>query len=61
MKARREMESRKMKSAASSYCAIIRLLRGYTDDDRYELADNQIKFIESKLGMAEGEYRCLKK
>ena len=61
LKARREMESRKMKSAASSYCAIIRLLRGYTDDDRYELADNQIKFIESKLGMAEGEYRCLKK
>ena len=61
LKARREMESRKLKAAASSYCAIIRLLRGYDDDERYELAESQINFIENKLGMDEGEFRCLKK
>tara|TARA_B100000925_G_scaffold290618_1_gene276249 strand:+ start:7507 stop:8487 length:981 start_codon:yes stop_codon:yes gene_type:complete len=61
LKARREMEGRKLKSAANSYCAIIRLLRGYDDDERYELAENQINFIENKLGMDEGEFRCLKK
>ena len=61
LKARREMESRKLKGAANTYCAIIRLLRGYTEDERYIQAENQIFFIETKLGMEQGEFRCLKK
>ena len=58
LKARREVDSFRLRSSVISYCAIIRLLKGYTDDERYLQAERQVRSIEKRLGMFEGEYKC---
>jgi pSer/pThr/pTyr-binding forkhead associated (FHA) protein len=60
-KAVRDEDSLKYKSAMVSYCAIIRLLYSVPEDARYKNAEKQIKEIEVKLGMKDGEADCLKK
>lgn len=50
----------KYKSAIVSYCAILRLLFRVPQDPRYKKAEDQIKALEAKLGMEEGETNCLK-
>ncbi len=61
VKANRDEDSLKFKGAIISYCAIIRLLYSVPDDSRYKNAEKQIKELETKLGMEEGESNCLKK
>lgn len=60
-KAQRDQESLKFKSAIISYCSIIRLLYSVPDDSRHKNAIKQIKDLESKLGLEQGETDCLKK
>jgi pSer/pThr/pTyr-binding forkhead associated (FHA) protein len=57
--ARRDVDSYRLESALVSYCAIIRLLEGYEDDERYVQSLRQIGYLEKKLGMIEGDYNCL--
>tara|TARA_B100000886_G_C20385952_1_gene476057 strand:+ start:165 stop:1154 length:990 start_codon:yes stop_codon:yes gene_type:complete len=58
-KARRDVDSYRLETALVSYCAIIRVLEGYEDDERYIQSRRQINFLEKKLGMIEGDYKCL--
>lgn len=60
-KAQRDEESLKYQSAIVSYCSIIRLLYSVPDDMRYKNAEKQIKELEGKLGLEQGETSCLKK
>ena len=57
--ARREVDSLRIESALISYCAIMRLLEGYEDDERYKQSERQLRALELKLGMLEGDYKCL--
>lgn len=58
IKARRDQESLKYMGAVQVYCNIIRLLEGYSDDDRYKKAAEEIKQLEEKMGLSEGEIKC---
>ena len=58
--ARRDVDSYRLESALISYCAIIRLLEGYEDDERFVQSQRQISYLEKKLGMIEGDYKCLR-
>lgn len=60
-KAQRDEEALKYQSAIVSYCSIIRLLYSVPDDSRYKNAEKQIKDLEGKLGLEQGETNCLKK
>lgn len=60
-KAQRDEEALKYQSAIVSYCSIIRLLYSVPDDPRYKNAETQIKDLEGKLGLEQGETNCLKK
>ena len=57
--ARRDVDSYRLESALVSYCAIIRILQGYEDDERYVQSKIQINYLEKKLGMIEGDYQCI--
>lgn len=59
--AQRDEDSLKFKSAIISYCAITRLLYSVPEDQRYKNAVKQIKELEAKLGLEDGETDCLKK
>ncbi|MGE3610799.1 MAG: FHA domain-containing protein [Bacteriovoracaceae bacterium] len=60
-KAQRDEEALKYQSAIVSYCSIIRLLYSVPEDPRYKNAVKQIKDLEGKLGLEQGETNCLKK
>lgn len=57
--ARRDVDSYRLESALVSYCGIIRLLEGYEDDERYVQSQRQINYLEKKMGMIEGDYKCI--
>ena len=57
--ARREVDSLKLESAMISYCAIMRILEGYEEDERYKQSERQIRYLEKKIGMVEGDYKCI--
>lgn len=59
--AQRDEQSLKYKSAVISYCAILRLLHKAPEDTRFKNAEKQIKKLEAKIGMENGETDCLKK
>jgi len=59
--ATRDVDSLKYKSALTSYCAIIRLLHNYKENDNYKVAEVNIYKLEAKLGMDKGEAECIKK
>jgi len=61
LKAKRDFDSLKYKSAGSTYCSILRVLDGYQDDERYKRASTQIRNVEKALGMYENEYKCSEK
>jgi tetratricopeptide (TPR) repeat protein len=60
LKARRDEDALKYQNAAVSYCAIIRLLYRYPNDDRHTNAKEMVTKIEEKLGLEEGEIECQK-
>lgn len=59
--AKRNEEALKIQKAGVSYCSIVRLLYQYPDDERYKNAKENIKKIEEKLGLDEGEMECFTK
>lgn len=61
IRAQRDEDALKFKSAIVSYCSIIRLLYTVPDDLRYKNADKMIADLENKLGLEPGETNCLKK
>ena len=60
LKARRDEDALKYQNAAVSYCAILRLLYRYPNDDRHVNAIEMVAKIEEKLGLEEGEIECQK-
>ena len=58
LKAKRDTSSLKYQSAIISYCAIVKLLEAYPEDSRYKDAYENIKFVEKKMGLDEGETNC---
>ncbi len=59
IRARRDVEALKYQSAVINYCAVIRLLKDYGDEDpRYKDAETQIALMEEKLGKDEGDIKC---
>jgi pSer/pThr/pTyr-binding forkhead associated (FHA) protein len=61
IKAKRDEEGLRYKGAMMTYCSIIRLLAKQPEDPRYKNAEEEVKELESKLGMELGETNCLKK
>ncbi len=61
MSALREIEALGYRKAIVSYCAIIRLLHNYPEDERYQAAELNIKKLEQILGLESGEVQCLQK
>ncbi|MBF0298784.1 MAG: FHA domain-containing protein [Oligoflexia bacterium] len=57
--AKRFKEALRFKAAVTEYCAILRLLENYPDDQRYKDAETPIKEIEKTMGMEEGEIKCI--
>lgn len=57
-KARRDFDALKYAEAQIAYCAIIRLLRDYPEDERYVAAQENLYVIEEKLGLEKGEINC---
>lgn len=59
IRASQDTEALKYSNAIVSYCSVIKLLQDYNvDDQRYVQAQNQIKDLEQKMGLAEGEIKC---
>lgn len=58
-KALRDTDAINYLKAATSYCAIVRLLNRYQDDTRYKAAKEGIRNLEKKLGLDEGEINCI--
>lgn len=59
IKARQENDALKYHAAAISYCTIIRMLDGYSEDKRFKDAAANIEVIEERLGLDKGEINCL--
>lgn len=59
IKAKRDEDSLKYKRAVVSYCAIIRLLFSYKEDERYKSALENVTKVEEVLGMEPGEIKCI--
>lgn len=58
-KATRDIDSINYMNAATSYCAVIRLLADYKTDRRFLTAKEGVKSLEQKMGLDEGEIECL--
>lgn len=58
LKAKRDEDAFKLQSAVVSYCAVIRLLYRYPNDERYISATENITKMEEKLGLEPGEVEC---
>ena len=58
IKAKRDEESLKYQKASVSYCAILRLLYRYPEDDRYKNAKESVARLEEKLGLDVGGIAC---
>ncbi len=59
LKARREYDSLKFRTSSRTYCSIMKMLQRYADDARYVRAEVQVRNIEDRLGMFEGEINCI--
>lgn len=57
-KAVRNIEALSFQKAVVQYCAIIRLLYNYPEDERYINAVEGVKEMEIKLGLDEGDIKC---
>jgi len=56
--AKKYIEALKYDEAKVAYCSIIRLLKDYTNDERYKSALDNIKELEILMGLVEGEIKC---
>jgi hypothetical protein len=61
IKGKRDEEGLRYQNAIKTYCGIVRLLYKYQEDPRYKSAEENIKALEGKLGLEQGESNCLKK
>lgn len=55
----RDTDAVKYNSAVVSYCNVVRLLIKNQDDERYKTAINAIRNLEEKMGLEEGEVKCV--
>lgn len=55
---RKQMDSVKYNDARVSYCSIIRLLKNYKDDKRYQDAQANLNSLEEKMGLEKGSINC---
>lgn len=60
IKGKRNEVSLKYQKAVVQYCAIIRLLANYPEDERYKKGLESIERMEDKLGLDKGEIECIK-
>lgn len=60
LKAKRDEDALKLRSAAVAYCSILRLLYRYPEDERYTNALEMVGKIEDTLGLEKGEIECQK-
>lgn len=60
LKAKRDEDALKFRSAAVSYCSVLRLLYRYPNDERFKNAEEMVKKIEETLGLEPGEIECQK-
>lgn len=55
---KRDRDALRYDKSTKSYCAIMRLLQNYPDDDRYKNASESLLEVEKKMGLEEGEIKC---
>lgn len=60
-KAIRDVDAINYQKAVISYCAILRLLNQYPNDERYISAKEAISNMEKKMGLEEGDIVCVEK
>ena len=58
LRAKKDVDALKYKSAAVSYCDILKLLQGYDNDQRYKDAKSNLGIVEEKMGLDSGEIKC---
>ena len=61
IRAKKEIDALKYKSAIVSYCAILRLLQGYNEDKRYRNALKNLETIKEQTKMESHDIDCLPK
>lgn len=57
----RDADAINYRRAVTSYCTIIRILNNYKSDRRYVAALEGVRNMEKKLGLEEGEIKCIDK
>jgi pSer/pThr/pTyr-binding forkhead associated (FHA) protein len=55
----RDFASLKYRSAKAQFCAIMRILTNYSENERYKNAESRIREIEKAMGMDKGEIKCI--
>lgn len=58
-KAKRQVESINYQGALISYCSVLRVVRD-KNDPSYKTADEEMRKIETIIGMEEGSFECVK-
>lgn len=59
LKAKRDAQGLRYAGAITSYCSIVRTLQNYPEDQRYKDSLENIKELETKMGIETGETKCL--
>ena len=60
IKGKRNEGALKYQKAVVQYCAIIRLLTNYPEDERYKKAQEGVERMEAQMGLDQGEIECVK-
>jgi pSer/pThr/pTyr-binding forkhead associated (FHA) protein len=58
-KARKDFQSLKYKAAKIAYCEVIKLLEQEPEDQRFKDATENLREIERRMGLEEGEIKCI--
>ena len=59
LKARRDVDALRHKSAATTYCDIMRILQMDPDDQRFKDAKENVRLMEEKMGLEKDAIECL--
>lgn len=58
-RARREIESHRLREAINSYCTIMRMLQQDPSDQRYKDAEESLELVREQMGARPSEVRCI--
>ncbi len=61
LRGRQSEDALKYQEAMIAYCAILKLIRTHPDDERYIKSEKNIKNLEQKMGLDEGDFECIVK